>query len=100
MFNLDNIVNAIEAETKAEKDFVKYCSRFGLDPNMLHTLIENVKTNEVYEIVGLNKSGRYAYILGLPLDKKTMDNKFNSDFCISIDIRKVSNTNYYKFLME
>lgn len=100
MFDLDNLVNAISADTKEEKEFVKYCKNYGLEPNLLHTCIKNVKTSEVYEIVGLTKKGRMVSILGLPLDKKTLDNKFNSNFCIPIDIRKITNKNYYNFLEE
>jgi hypothetical protein len=97
MFDLDNLVNAITADTKEEKDFVKYCTKYGLDPNLLHTCIQNVKTNEIYEIVGLTKVGKLVSIIGLPLEKDSLEQK-RKDFSISLDIRRVTNPSYYKFL--
>lgn len=87
MFDLSNLNNAFSAQTKEEKTFVKYCKQYGLSANILHKNITNVITNKTYEIVGMNKKGKFACLIctdGVsPID-------------MSIDICKATNSKYYQ----
>ena len=86
MFDLSNLNNAFSAQTKEEKTFVKYCKQYGLPANILHKNITNIITHKSYEIIGMNKKGRFASLI-------CTDHESAMDMCI--DIIKAINTKYY-----
>ena len=83
-FDFDRITNAVCAETEEEKAYIKFCKQYGLPSDMLHKYIKSVLNGIIYEIIGLKKSGRVAYIIG----------KSGNLECF-LDIRKVCNKKYY-----
>lgn len=87
MFDLTNLNNAFIAQTKEEKTYIKYCKQYGLPANLLHKNITNIITNKTYEIVGMNKKGKFASII-------CTDHQSPID--MSIDIIKVLNPKIYQ----
>lgn len=75
---LDKIKASVRVETPEGRLYVKYCSEFGLDPNMLGQKCEY--NNQVYTVAGLSKRGRLFYVclkndnFELPIDIATLKN--------------------------
>jgi hypothetical protein len=86
--DFDRIAGAVCAETEEEKTFMKYCKQYGLPATLLHSSIVNIQSNKPYEVVGLKKVGRLAYVLGLNISNKEY---------VALDIRKVCNKKYYEW---
>ena len=62
-FDIDRLTQALVAEEPEEKLFVKYCRTYGLEPDLLHTNIIRKSDNVMFEITGLSKRGRCAWVI-------------------------------------
>ena len=91
MFNLSKLSSAIKAETKDEKQFIKYCNMYGVASELLHKIVYSVNLSERFEVVGLRKKGRIAFIVTKKLS--------NNDEWL-VEISKINNKKFYIFEKE
>ena len=82
MFDLDRLEQAVSSDKPEEKLFVKHCREYDLDPSLLHTVITRNSDNTEFEITGLSKKGRAAWVL-----LKSITSKNIQDY--PVDIRKI-----------
>ena len=63
MFDLSRLEQAVVADDPNEKLFVKFCREYGIEPELLHKLITRKSDNIQFEVAGLSKRGRAAWIM-------------------------------------